>query len=111
MEFSEAECGTWLPCAKCGNVAQLPGKLRAKNAFAGPAKPHRAGAVLTLAIIGWLFVPAAVCAVVMGAADVKEMENGEMDASGKTTTDTATTVATIAIILWFLGIAVWLFAL
>jgi hypothetical protein len=104
IEFSEAQYGEWAKCPKCGDESPLPMQhdVKAKTALAHQ-KPHRAGAVLALAIVGWIFFPAAICALVMGNADVREMEAGKMDASGKATTDTATSVALIGLLVWLVG--------
>jgi hypothetical protein len=67
-------------------------------------KPHRAGTILALGIIG-LFVcgPLCVAAWVMGGSDLREMDAGIMDDSGRSTTSSGRTLGILGTILWIIG--------
>ena len=68
-------------------------------------KPHRAGTVLALGIIG-LFVcgPLCIAAWLMGDSDIREMDAGIMDKSGRSTTSTGRSLGILGAILWIIGI-------
>jgi hypothetical protein len=68
-------------------------------------KPHRAGTVLALGIIG-LFVcgPLCIAAWMMGDSDIREMDAGIMDKSGRSTTSTGRSLGILGAILWIIGI-------
>lgn len=70
-------------------------------------KPHRAGTILTLGIIG-LFIcgPLCLAAWVMGDNDIREMDAGKMDNSGRSTTGTGRFLGIIGTLLWIVGIAI-----
>ena len=70
-------------------------------------KPHRAGTILALAIIGlFLLGPLCVVAWIMSDSDLREMEAGIMDNSGRSTTTTGRSLAIIGTILWIIGVIV-----
>ena len=70
-------------------------------------KPHRAGTILTLGIIG-LFVcgPLCLAAWVMGDGDLREMDAGIMDNSGRSTTATGRSLGVLGTVLWIIGVIV-----
>jgi hypothetical protein len=67
-------------------------------------KSHRAGTILVLGIIG-LFVcgPLCIAAWVMGDSDLREMDAGIMDNSGRSTTSTGRSLGILGTILWIIG--------
>jgi hypothetical protein len=70
-------------------------------------KPHRAGTILALGIIG-LFVcgPLCLAAWVMGDGDLREMDAGIMDNSGRSTTATGRSLGVLGTVLWIIGVIV-----
>jgi hypothetical protein len=67
-------------------------------------KPHRATTILVLGILGLVLCgPLGIAAWVMGANDMKEMEAGTMDPSGRGTTQAGKICGMIACILMILG--------
>lgn len=70
-------------------------------------KPHRAGTILALGIIG-LFVcgPLCIAAWVMGDSDLREMDAGIMDNSGRSTTSTGRSIGVLGTVLWIIGVIV-----
>jgi hypothetical protein len=81
------------------------GATTKKSPYAGP-KPHRGTMVLALSIVGIFFFPAAIIALIIGNSDMREMELGKMDASGKGITDIGCFIAVISLILWGGGIGI-----
>ena len=75
-----------------------------------PLKPHRAGLILTLGLVG-LFVcgPLCLAAWVMGSGDLHEMGSGIMDPSGRSTTSTGKNLGIIGTLLWVIGVVYFLF--
>jgi hypothetical protein len=71
-------------------------------------KSHRAGTILALGIIG-LFVcgPLCIAAWVMGDNDLREMDAGIMDNSGRSTTSTGRSLGILGVILWIIGVIVF----
>ncbi|MFM8253534.1 MAG: GYF domain-containing protein [Planctomycetota bacterium] len=72
----------------------------------GYQKPHRGGLILALGIIGLLcccFL--SIAAIIMGNSDMKEMDAGIMDPSGRTTTKAGVIVAWVSIGLTLIGVA------
>jgi len=74
---------------------------------AGPQsgiKPHRGGVILTLGLVG-LFVcgPLCLAAWVMGSSDLREMDAGMMDPSGRSTTSSGRNVGMLGTIVWAIG--------
>ena len=68
-------------------------------------KPHRAGSILALGLLGLLFCgPLCLAAWVMGNSDLSEMEAGLMDKSGQSTTATGRTVGAAGTILWVIAV-------
>ena len=77
-------------------------------------KPHRGTLILVLGILGLVVCgPVGIAAWVMGANDLKEMEAGTMDPSGRGTTQAGKICGMIACILMILGVVIFglLFAL
>ncbi len=72
-------------------------------------RPHRGGAVLALGILGLLvcFV-LGIIAWVMGKSDLREMDAGRMDPSGRGTTQAGKIMGMIATLLPLAILAVWL---
>jgi hypothetical protein len=68
-------------------------------------KSHRAGTILALGLIG-LFIcgPLCIAAWLMGDSDIREMDAGIMDRSGRSTTSTGRTLGILGSILWIIGI-------
>jgi hypothetical protein len=72
-----------------------------------PSEPHRGGTILTLGIIG--VVCCGICAViawVMGSGDMKKINAGVMDPSGKGLTQAGMILGIIGTILWIIGMVV-----
>ena len=72
-------------------------------------QPHRGTLILVLGILG--LVVCVICGIfawVMGNADLKEMDAGVMDASGRGMTQAGKICGMISCILALLGIAIWL---
>ena len=70
-------------------------------------KPHRAGTILTLAIIGLLvFGPLCIAAWIMGDSDLREMDAGIMDDSGRSSTSTGKSLGVIGTVLWIIAVIV-----
>ena len=70
-------------------------------------KPHRAGTILTLAIIGLLvFGPLCIAAWIMGDSDLREMDAGIMDNSGRSSTSTGKSLGIIGTVLWIIAVIV-----
>jgi len=70
-------------------------------------KQHRAGTIITLALIGLIvFGPLCVAAWVMGNSDLREMDLGIMDNSGRSITASGRTVGIVGAILWIIGVIV-----
>ncbi|MEX2217635.1 MAG: DUF4190 domain-containing protein [Phycisphaerales bacterium] len=72
-------------------------------------KPHRGGMILTLGILG--LVVCVICGIiawVMGNADLKEMDSGRMDPSGRGLTQAGKICGMISVILLCVGLGIWL---
>ena len=68
-------------------------------------KPHRAGTILALGIIGLIICgPLCIAAWLMGDSDIREMDAGIMDKSGRSTTSTGRALGVLGSILWILAI-------
>ena len=68
--------------------------------------PHRAGIILALSLLGWFFCPVfSVAAWLMGRDDMRKMDRGKMDESGRTVTQVGTVVAIVNCVVIALGIA------
>jgi hypothetical protein len=68
-------------------------------------KPHRAGTILTLGIIGLIICgPLCIAAWLMGDSDIREMDAGIMDKSGRSTTSTGRALGILGSIIWILMI-------
>lgn len=72
-------------------------------------KPHCGTLVLVLGILGLgLCGPLRIAAWIMGQGDLKEMDAGQMDPSGRSLTNAGRICGIIATILFALGILVFL---
>jgi hypothetical protein len=70
-------------------------------------KPHRGTLILVLGILGLIVCgPLGIAAWVMGANDLKEMDAGTMDPSGRGMTQGGKICGMIACILMILGLVV-----
>ena len=72
-------------------------------------KPHRGTTVLVLGILG--LVVCVICGIiawVMGKNDLREMDAGIMDPSGRGTTNAGRICGMISVILACVGFAIWL---
>ena len=77
-------------------------------------KPHRATLILVLGILGLVICgPLGIAAWIMGNGDLKEMDAGAMDPSGRSTTNAGRICGMIATILLVVGALIFgaLFAL
>ena len=75
-------------------------------------RPHRAGLVLTLGIVGLLCCPLlGPAAWVMGQADMREMDAGRMDPGGRGVTQAGVILGIVGTILLALGIGIQVIAL
>jgi len=71
----------------------------------GEGQPHRGNLILGLALGGLLvFMPLCIIAIKMGKADLKKMDLGFIDQSGRGTTKTGVIVGWIGIGLWIVGL-------
>jgi hypothetical protein len=69
-------------------------------------KPHRGTLVLVLGILGLIICgPLAIVAWVLGSTDLKEMDAGTMDPSGRGTTNAGKICGIIGTILLILSVA------
>ncbi len=81
--------------------------------FGGMMKPHRGGTVLALGIvglvlnfgcgIGWIL---GIIAWVMAASDLKEMDAGVMDPSGRSNTNAGKICGIISVVLGAIGLVI-----
>jgi hypothetical protein len=71
-------------------------------------KPHRGTLILVLGILSFVFcgIFTAIPAWIMGNNDLKEMDAGTMDPSGRSLTNVGRILGIVAVILTVLGIAV-----
>lgn len=70
-------------------------------------KPHRGTLILVLGILGLLVCgPLGIAAWIMGAADLKEMDAGTMDPSGRGNTNAGKICGIIATVLTILSVIV-----
>jgi len=70
-------------------------------------KPHRGTLVLILGILGLIICgPVGIAAWAMGASDLKEMDAGTMDPSGRGTTQAGKICGMVACILMILGLVI-----
>jgi hypothetical protein len=68
-------------------------------------KPHRAGTILALGLVGLLICgPLCAAAWFMGDSDIREMDAGLMDKSGRSTTSTGRALGVLGVFLWIIGI-------
>jgi hypothetical protein len=71
-------------------------------------KPHRGTLILVLGILGLVVCsPLAIVAWIMGAGDLKEMDAGTMDPSGRGTTQAGKICGIIGTILLVLGLVIF----
>jgi len=61
-------------------------------------EPHRGGVILALGLIGFfVFLPLCIVAIVMGKADLKKMDAGLMDPTGRGSTNAGVILSWVAI--------------
>jgi hypothetical protein len=74
-------------------------------------KPHRGTLILVLGILGLVIcAPLGIAAWVMGAGDLKEMDAGTMDPSGRGATQAGKICGIIGTILLILGLIIFAIA-
>jgi hypothetical protein len=74
-----------------------------------PLKPHRGVLILVLGILG--LVCCTICGIiawVMGNGDLREIDAGRMDPSGRGLTQAGKICGMISVILAIVGFAIWL---
>jgi hypothetical protein len=70
-------------------------------------KPHRATTILVLGILGLVVcMPLGIAAWIMGNGDLKQMDAGQMDPSGRSTTNAGRIIGMIATILAVVGLII-----
>jgi hypothetical protein len=70
-------------------------------------KPHRGTVILVLGILGLVICgPLGIAAWIMGNGDIKEMDAGTMDPSGRGTTQAGKICGMIATILMIIGVVI-----
>lgn len=77
-------------------------------------RPHRGSVILVLGILSWFVCPMilGITAWIMGNADLKEMDAGRMDATGRGLTDAGRILGLVNVVVSGLAFVVWiLFAL
>ena len=81
---------------------------RGRLGSALPIKSHRAGLILTYALLG-LFVcfPFSIAAWSMGSEDLREMDAGLMDPSGRSLTSSVRSAGMLGTIMWIAGILIF----
>jgi hypothetical protein len=94
-------------------MSQIP-PIQSSGSIA--TRPHRAGTVLTLGIVGlvltlgcglgWIL---GIVAWVMGNADLRQMDAGTMDPSGRGNTQAGKICGIISVALAALGLVIYLF--
>jgi hypothetical protein len=75
----------------------------------GGLKPHRGGVILALGILG--IVVCFICGIVawvMGNSDLRQIDTGVMDPSGRGLTQAGKICGMISVILWIVGLVIWL---
>ena len=73
-------------------------------------KPHRATLILVLGILGLVIcAPLGIVVWILGNGDLKEMDAGTMDPSGRSTTNAGKICGMIATILMIVGLVVVFF--
>ena len=76
-------------------------------------KPHRGTLILVLGILSFVFcgIFTAIPAWIMGANDLKEMDAGRMDSSGRSLTNVGRILGIVAVCLTIVGIVIGVAAL
>jgi hypothetical protein len=70
-------------------------------------RPHRAGLILTLALVGlFIFGPLCLAAWVMGSGDLREMDAGTMDSSGRSSTSSGRNIGVLGTLLWIAAVVI-----
>jgi hypothetical protein len=70
-------------------------------------KPHRGTLILVLGILGLVICgPLGIAAWIMGSGDLKEMDAGTMDPSGRSNTNVGKICGIIATILMIVGVLI-----
>jgi hypothetical protein len=71
-------------------------------------KPHRGVLILILGILGLvLCFPCGIAAWILGTGDLRQIDSGTMDPTGRGLTQAGKILGIIATILTLLGIVVW----
>jgi uncharacterized membrane protein YidH (DUF202 family) len=83
--------------------------LRRKNMSEITPKAHRATLILVFGILGLvLCMPLGIVAWVMGNGDLKEMDAGRMDDSGRGLTQVGKILGMVSVILTIVAVVIWL---
>lgn len=68
-------------------------------------EPHRGTLILVFGILGLVIcLPLGIAAWIMGNGDLKQIDAGTMDPSGRSMTNAGKIIGMIATILWIIGI-------
>jgi hypothetical protein len=91
-------------------VQQVPiGPAESQTPPQQPLMPHRGGLILALGILG--IVCCFICGIiawVMGNGDLKEIDAGRMDPSGRGLTQAGKICGMVSVILQIVGFVIWL---
>lgn len=89
-----------------GAIGRPPSGAFAPGQIVG-LKPHRSGMVLTLGLLGFFICgPLSIVAWVMACNDLREMNAGYMDDSGRSTTKIARSLGFWGMLFWMIGFLV-----
>ena len=97
-------------------MTQMPPQTPVQPPYAAPGgglKPHRGTTVLVLGIVS-LVCSCVICGIiawVMGKNDLRAMDAGQMDPSGRGTTNVGKILGMISVILTIVGVIVWVIML
>ncbi len=74
-----------------------------------PVRPHRGAMVLVFGILGLVccFI-LGIVAWVMGSGDLREMDAGRMDPSGRGLTQAGKICGIISVVLWLVSLVFWM---
>lgn len=113
--------GRQVPCRHCEKLILVPGdpvnddedpdaeergKAKRKKRHRQDLEPHRANTILTLSLLGFFFVVPGIIAILFASEDLRKMDEGVMDESGRSTTSTGRVCAFVALFLTALGVII-----
>lgn len=91
--------------------ARQGGQAGTQGLSASPTQPHRGALILTFGLLGLLVCfPFGMAAWSMGSADLRQMDSGLMDPSGRSTTASGRTIGMVGTVLWIAGFLIYVFA-